>query len=673
MAAWRKFCYDGLLRFGESPGTMRAGPRPRTLLSFMRALFFAEGRSGVKWIWACVVSGAAFLIFAGALSNPFVQDDVAVIGENPLVRQSGRVLEAFRRDYWGPVETNEKRDRLYRPITVASLALNHAVGGMNPTGYRVLNASLHALACVLLLWLCLRFGLPPGGAGAVALLFALHPVHTEAVNVVVARADLMAAAGVFGGLGLLMGAALPRARRPEDGAERKQGESGGARTSGFLASVALACALCLFALLSKEIGVALLFSALLWQLWSRYASGEVERPPLRWTLIAACALGLVLLLYVWMRYAALGMLARPYPPSKLDNVLALMPAGGRLFGALGVLGRCFRLLAWPWPLSADYSFAQIPVEGAEAALWMITGVLGLLAWGCAAWRLREKMPWIAFGLAVFLGGYLPVSNLAVPIGTIMAERALYIPSAGFLIAAAPTAGALLARGDWRIAPALLLGVCAVFGTLTMKRNREWGDPLRFWRRTAEVSPRSARALRVYGQVLIARKKFAEAIPPLKRSVGIYPVYDYAWVDLGIAQMQSGEAAAAEASLKRALRLNAENAEGHLALGALYMGAGRGDLARPRFERAVRLKPTLEEARFNLGTLYLKAGLRELAIGQFRAALALRPDHPDAHHNLALALHLEGDRRGARKHAREADRLGAPLHPAMARELGLARP
>ncbi len=630
-------------------------------------------QSSVKWGWACAIAAAAFLIFAGTFSNPFLHDDVAVIGENPLVRESGRLLEVFQHDYWAVLETSERRDRLYRPVTIASFALNHALGGMDTAGYRIVNALFHALACVALFWLCLRFGLAPGAAGAVSLLFALHPVHTEAVNAVVARADLMAAVGVFGGLGLLMGVALPRANPREMQEGRKSGEDEDASYRNLLAPVGLTCALCLFALLSKEIGVALLFSALLWWLWGRYAPGETGRPPPKHTLIAVCALALVLVIYVWMRYAALGMLARPYPPSRLDNVLALMPAGGRILGALGVLGRYFKLLVWPWPLSMDYSYAQIPVEGAEAALWTAAGALGLLGWGYAAWRFRKTMPWIAFGLVVFIGAYLPVSNLLIPMGTIMAERVLYIPSAGFLIALVPTVGARLARGDWRIGAALLVGVCLVFGALTIKRNHEWGDALRFWRRTAEASPKSARALRVYGQALIDRKKFREAIAPLKRSVEIYPVYDYAWVDLGIAQMQSGDAAAAETSLKRALGLNDENAEGHLALGALYMGAARGDLARPRFERAIGLKPTLVEARFNLGTLYLKAGLRRLAIGQFRAALRLRPDHGGAHHNLALALYLEGDRKGARRHAREAGRFGAPLHPKLMSELGRTRP
>ena len=152
--------------------------------------------------------------------------------------------------------------------------------------------------------------------------------------------------------------------------------------------------------------------------------------------------------------------------------------------------------------------------------------LGFLAWSYAAWRLRKEMPWVAFGLVVFIGAYLPVSNLLIPMGTIMAERVLYIPSAGFLIALAPTVCVLLSGKDWRIAAALLVGVCVLFGALTLKRNHEWGDALRFWRRTAEVSPNSARALRVYGQALIELGTgSAKPFEPLKKSVAIYPVYE----------------------------------------------------------------------------------------------------------------------------------------------------
>ncbi len=620
------------------------------------------------WLWAAAILAAAAAIFLGTLSSPFVHDDLTVIGENPLVQESGRALEAFAADYWAMREGDEGRDRLYRPLTILTLAANRALGGNAPEGYRALNIFLHALASALLFWLGLRFGLGRGQAGAAALLFALHPVHTEAVNAVVARADLMAAIGVLGGMGLLLGRALP-APLSAQGAGRGEGAPA---PDGGLALPLGAGALFLLALLSKEIGAALLLWAGLWWLWCR-AGGAPEAPAGErgHLLRASLAMGAALALYLALRYGALGMWLRARPPSLLDNPLAHAAAGERLLGALGVLGRYLKLLVWPWPLSIDYSYAQVLPGGEETALWAAGGALALLLWGWAAWRWRREAPWAAFGLSLFLAGWLPVGNLVAPIGTVMAERLIYLPSAGFLLAAAPAAGALLGRWDWR-APAGALAVLALLsGGLSWKRNQEWADPLRLWESAARASPKSARALRLYGQYLYRRGSFEEAIPPLLEATRIYPLYDPAWVDLGIAQMQSRREEEAEVSLKRALGLNPRSPEGHLSLGALYMGTNRLIAARPHLERAVALSPRLVEARFNLGTLYLKEGQRTLAIGQFQAALALEPDRGDAHHNLAIALYLEGDEAGARRHAREADRLGVRLHPALAKTLGVA--
>ncbi len=159
-------------------------------------------------VWAAAVFAAAVLVFSGTLFYPFRHDDITVIGRNPAVQKSGRSLEAFTSDYWAMRTGDSKRDRLYRPITVISFAMNHALGGNAPAGYRAVNILLHGLASVLLLWLGLRLGLREAEAGAVSLLFAVHPIHTEAVNAVVGRADLLVAIGVFAGLGLLIGQIL---------------------------------------------------------------------------------------------------------------------------------------------------------------------------------------------------------------------------------------------------------------------------------------------------------------------------------------------------------------------------------------------------------------------------------------------------------------------------------
>jgi tetratricopeptide (TPR) repeat protein len=375
-----------------------------------------------------------------------------------------------------------------------------------------------------------------------------------------------------------------------------------------------------------------------------------------------------------MRYAALGLWMRPVLPSRLDNPFAYAGSLERVWGALGVLGRSLKLLVWPWPLSLDYSYAQIVPGGVENALYAAGGLAAVLGWGWLAWRWRSEAPWLGLGLVLFLAGYLPAANLLVPIGTVMAERTLYLPSAGFLLAAVPSAAlglVRLARGDWRAPAGALAAAALVLGGLTWMRNREWADPFRLWERAAQVSPRSARALRNYGQYLNRKNRFAEAIPVLREAVRIYPIYDPAWIDLGIAQMQSRHEKEAEISLKEALRLRSDSPEAHLALGALLSGTGRLEEAQGHLERAVALAPHFAEARFNLGTLYLKLGHRKLAVEHLRAALSLESGRGDAHHNLAIALYLEGDEAGARRHAQEAARLGVRLHPAMAKALGLS--
>ncbi len=629
-------------------------------------------------VWAAAVFAAAVLVFSVTLYYPLRHDDITVIGMNPIVQESGRALEAFTSDYWAMRESDESRDRLYRPLTILSFIVNHAMGANAPAGYRAVNIFLHGLASVLLLWLGLRLGLRETEAGAVALLFAVHPVHTEAVNAVVGRADLLVAVGVFAGLGILAGSVLQPLRaavsalpdeKPRGGkrgskkaAEARRWSNG--QTWGLGALFALA-------LFSKEIGIALLLCAGLWWAWGLIAGTggfQVDRRALR----QVCwVLGAVLLAYLAMRYAALGTLKRSGLPSILDNPLAQEPFGWRQLGAIGVLGRYFRLLVWPWPLTIDYSFDQLELRGGGARIWIAAGAGISLLWAGAAWRWRETRPEVAFGLALFIAAFFPVSNFAVRIGTVMAERLMYLPSAGFLIALVPSA---VRFGERRNAKALLGAIAAVavlFGGMSWARNREWASLSTFWESAARVSPRSARALRLHGQSLYRSGKFKEAVEPLERAVRILPLYDEAWVDLGIAQMQSRQEEKAEVSLKKALSLNPNIPEVHLSLGTLYIGTGRADEGRTHLERAIALNPRLVEARFNLGTLHLKSGDHKGAIAQFRAALAVDPRRGDIHHNLAVALFVTGDRSAARSHAIRAVRLGTRLHPGLARNLGLA--
>jgi len=87
---------------------------------------------------------------------------------------------------------------------------------------------------------------------------------------------------------------------------------------------------------------------------------------------------------------------------------------------MGVLGRYLGLMVWPRPLTIDYSYAQILPWSGESLAWAAAGAAVMGLWGWAAWRWRAERPEAAFGLALFLAAYFPASNLALPIGTVMA-------------------------------------------------------------------------------------------------------------------------------------------------------------------------------------------------------------------------------------------------------------
>ncbi|MBT4095803.1 MAG: tetratricopeptide repeat protein [Nitrospinaceae bacterium] len=682
-------------------------------------------RPHAPWLWAAAIVVAACLAYWGTVSYPFLHDDLTVISENPVV-QEGRVGEALTKDYWSMRAEEGGRDRLYRPLTTLSLIANRWLGGSSagggapvggsPVGFRVVNILLNALAALLLFWLALALGLSLRAAGAAGLLFAVHPLHTEAVLAVVGRADILAAIGVFGGAIILLGGATgtgvirsgeARAAKRRGGKQNKSNKNkevlGTLPRTGWQRAVALAGAFAL-ALFSKETGAALVGLIVLWWGWHRWAVGpvrggpkgpgsfagdekKIDKPsknnnlsetvgPSSWAFalgrIEIFALGGVLGVYLVMRYLALGMWVRPGAASLLDNPLAHEALAGRLVGALGVMGRFFGLLVWSRPLAIDYSYAQILPWSPESLAWAAVGAGALGLWAWCAWRGRYVRHVAVFGLALFMAGYLPASNFLVPVGTVMAERLMYLPSAGFLLAVLPWIEEKVTKSGARAFLGALAAATLVFGAMSWERASEWSGYLKFWESAARVSPNSARAQRLWGQSLTRAGKFSEAVVPLKKATRIFPKYDPAWTELGIALMQVGKTKEAEATLREALRLNPRSPETLLAIGALFIKGGYLDQARIYFEKAVSLYPRFVEARFRLGNLYMKVRDNKRARVQYNMALIVAPGRGDIHHNMALTLYLSKDYIGARRHALIARKYGVKLHPEFARLIGLAK-
>ena len=153
-----------------------------------------------------LVALAAFAVYLTALPNGLVYDDLQVIPGNRLVEHPGDVWAIFT----GPYRIGQQAviGLAYRPLTVWSFGWNFGINelaglpGDSPFGFHLLNVILHAATCIVLYAMCLRLGLGGWTGLGASLLFAVHPVHTEAVTAVVNRSEILAA--LFGLLFLLL-------------------------------------------------------------------------------------------------------------------------------------------------------------------------------------------------------------------------------------------------------------------------------------------------------------------------------------------------------------------------------------------------------------------------------------------------------------------------------------
>ncbi len=454
-----------------------------------------------------LVFAAACAVYWNSLDGEFVFDDTSIIQNNPQIRSlaPANLRQIFGSHYW---QTVAGQGGLYRPVVVLSYAGNYAAGGLDPWGYHLVNVLLHALNAVLVL-LILRdlFG-DDAFALWSGLLFALHPIHTEAVAYLVGRAESLAALFF-----LLAWRGWLRGRH-----------------------IAAAAAF-LVAALAKESALTFLAVPLLSDLVRNRR--PAWKPYLPLGAAAAAVLGL--------RYVVLGGIA-PLAVSASSNPLAAAGTGTRLLTATAVFGRYLWLLVWPQALSADYSFNQIPPVTTPADAGFLAGAAALLGVaGGTAWAWRRSRPLFFCG-AFFLAAFSLTSNFLRPIGTIMAERLMYLPSLGFTCAAA-YAIVRAPRRQAALAAGALLAV--LYGARTVVRNADWHDHVALFSSAARVSPHSSLVqANLANALLYGRHDAAGAARHALEAIRIEPGDPAAYMTLGDACAALGRLAQAAQAYAR---------------------------------------------------------------------------------------------------------------------------
>ncbi|HTR21307.1 MAG TPA: glycosyltransferase family 39 protein, partial [Gemmatimonadales bacterium] len=411
-----------------------------------------------------VVAGlAAALVSAPSIRNGFVEDDHWVIEQRALLRHPPSLPAVLTAPYWPP----SFGGTMWRPAVLTTYALDYRVSA-NPWWFHFVNVVWAAVAAALLALLASL--VTDAGVGlAVGLLFAVHPVHVEAVANVVGRAELMAAAGYA--------FALIAALRAE-------------QNRWWLAGVVLGGA---FAMVSKEHPATLPAAVLLLVLIRGLSRGEHWRGSLRsaWPLVAGAALPVL----VYFAVRPLVVQGKTFESGGLAPGLGGLGLLARAWGMAPLSLVWLRLLIVPAHLSVDYSPTYAAIStGLTLPHLAAIGTWAALAWG--AWRLRRRTWWPLLGLLWFAITIAPVSNILVPTEILVAERTLYLPSWGAMLALVATIAALTpprVRGP-------LLAIAVVFGGWrTVTRIAVWRNDSSFTTALERDAPTSYRSLWQEGQ------------------------------------------------------------------------------------------------------------------------------------------------------------------------------
>ncbi|MEC7842766.1 MAG: tetratricopeptide repeat protein [Candidatus Latescibacterota bacterium] len=561
-----------------------------------------------KWTWALVLAVAAGP-YLNTLNGGFHYDDEHALVRNTHLRQLSAVPSFF---VDSSTFSSEPDMAMYRPLLQTTFALNHALGGYDAWSWHLVNVLLHALAATGAFALFRRL-LPSAPALAAGLLFAVHPVHSQAVNYLSSRSETMCMALVMWALVLL------QARH------------------GIWSAVIYAGAL-----LTKSAAVALLPVAALiqWRLPAHQRDWKSLLPH-----------GLVSVLYVSL------ISIEGFLPRSLSQ--GVRPFDVQIWTQLKALIYYLQMTVLPRGLSVEHDFKI------SNALWDPPVTLAAAILLSVVWlhreALRSRVSLAGLGALWFVAA-LGVP-LLVPLNVLVNEHRLYLPVAGFAVAAAVP---MMSRVVPRSVPVLL---CVVFVATSVAQNRLWQNDLSLWTAAVRRAPNSSRAWSNLALALHAEGELDSANVAYHRALTLNPGQARAWNNLGLLLEESGrleearsaysQAAGhstsfsgplanlgrlalatrdrdgADTALAAALLRNGRDVDAILHQGRLLQMRGHSDSARANFVRVLDLDPMSAAAANNLGMLAAERGDRATAQRWLRRALVLDPDNEEAGANLML--------------------------------------
>jgi len=517
----------------------------------------------------------SFLVYFSAIFNDFVYDDNLQIVDNTWFRDIRNIPTIFSTNFWSFFQTGTISN-YYRPLIYVIYMFNYHLFGLKPWGFHLVNILFHCGVSILVFIITRRFltenkvSTSPSHfspAFIAAMLFASHPIHTEAVTWISAMPDV-----AFTFFYLLSFYLYINSKT---------------RLSGSYLFSIVCFAVAAFL---KEPALTLPLILLAHDYAFRQPRTHFLDYAKRYVPYLLIGVG-----YLALRIQALGKFA----PTKSHEYLS---AYQYVINVFPLFTQYLEKLIAPFNLNAFYVFHPI------ASLLELKGALSFMT-----------VP------------LLPVLYISALAQNTFTERYLYLPSVGYVFLLAVFFSWVRDKlpGAVRSMTIIIIAILGLYTIGTVLRNNVWKNDVNLWSDTVKKSPDSALVHINFGAAYGSKGQFDMAISGYQTALRLNPNDARAYHGLGLAYASTGQFDMAISEYQTALRLNPNDARAHNALGNTYISKGQFDMAISEYKTALRLNPNNAGTHYNLAVVYLKKGDLDMARKEVNLALNIRPDYHEA--------------------------------------------
>ncbi|XP_061165733.1 protein O-mannosyl-transferase TMTC4-like [Saccostrea echinata] len=575
----------------------------------------------------------AITCFVNSYHGDFVFDDSEAILSNNDLKPETPLSDLFVHDFWGNKLDSKTSHKSYRPLTVLTFRWNYWLsGGAFPMSFHIVNIILHGLVCVLMLIvfsLVLSgyhtdakgqtvFGAPKSSL-LCAVLFAVHPVHTESVAGIVGRADLLCALlFILSFICYVCSCCQEISFLPNRSLHRPETFS--------MAWLCLCLVLCGLSVLCKEQGITVIRPSGEW-----FKSLCVRH-------IFLVIIGLTILVTRWRVMGSAPPIFQVFdnPHSFVNNTLIRALNYNYLYAL-----NCW-ILVNPWWLCFDWSMGSVPTIDSVSdprllAVIVMWAVLIFLLYSAVIQEVGQEQRVLTMALALLIVPFLPASNLFFRVGFVIAERVLYLSTAGFCI--------LVVMGICKLhqkCPSIdiryfVFFLVSIFMLRSIQRSNEWNTEMSLFTSGAKTCPLNAKIHYNIGKINSDVGNVEQAISKYRLAISLNPDYDQAMNNLGNLLKDQGQNTEAEQLLQKAVEIRPDFAAAWMNLGIVQAALKKQKEAEQSYHTALRHRRKYPDCYYNLGNLYLDMGQHQLALSAWRNATLQKPSHLNAWSNMVILL------------------------------------